>query len=177
MRVCFLQRVGHSSSLTPGALAHLHLYLRINLQESFLSIVVAPAAPRPISGMLHKFLFHGISVHIVEFFLHLRLRVHVEIVIPSLPESSEPTVDFRKRKPELALSRTLSSAHPARQSLLEHLNDLRRAARTGFAEQQVDVLGHDYVSHKSEPISPTDFLENLDCQIPGAHRTSKARRW
>jgi hypothetical protein len=88
------ERVGLSSPLTSSD-CFFSSSARVHAQQTFSSIVVAPTAPRPISGMLHELCSDGISVHIVELLRHLRAGVDIEIIIAALPET--PIADNSKK--------------------------------------------------------------------------------
>lgn len=49
---------------------------------------------------------------------------------------------------------------PARNCLLETLNRRRNGLTVGFAHQQVDMLGHDYVAVYPELIEPAHGFED-----------------
>ncbi len=80
LSVLVLERVGPSSPLTSPD-CFFSSSARVHAQQTFSSIVVAPTAPRPISGTLHEFCSDGISVQIVELLRHFRAGVDIEILV------------------------------------------------------------------------------------------------
>ena len=74
--------------------------------------VMAPTAPRPILGMLHKFPLHRIPMHIIQFFLQFFATPHIEVVEPPLPECLCVFLPLNKGQRQLPLrpSRRLRKA-------------------------------------------------------------------
>ena len=106
-------------------------------------------------------------MHIVQLLLHLGARVDIEVVIAALPESAQRLVS-REAQRELAFAPGLIPSHPAREALLEDLDDPCRSGRAGFADQQVHMLGHEHEAHQRKAIARSHFLKNLDGKIPDA---------
>jgi hypothetical protein len=123
--------------------------------------------------MFHELRPHGISVHVVEFLLHLRAGVYVEIVIAALPEAAELDTSRWKAERKLSGALALSGAEGARDSLLETLDDLCGAGAAGLAQKQVDVFGHKNVADKSKVVTRSRLFEGADGQIPGANGIQK----
>jgi hypothetical protein len=46
------------------------------------------------------------------------------------------------------------------------LNGRRQALSLRFADQQVDVLGHDHISNDHQTVSPPNLFKHLQEQIP-----------
>ena len=112
-------------------------------------------------------------MNVVQLLLHFRARVHVKIVIPPLPKSSQPLVLFGKSQRELARLPALSPAHSPRDSLLEHLHHFGRKNRRRFANQQVHVLRHDHVAYERKPVPCSNFLKNLHRKISRPNRSQQ----
>src|SRR5271165_5504356 len=147
---------------------------RIHLQKPFSSIPITPTAPRPISRMLHQLRLHRIRVHVVQLLRHLPARVNIQVKIPPLPESPQSIVIPRKRQGHLPFPRASSPSHPPRNSLLEHLNDLRWRAGAALADQQVDMFGHNHIADQRKPIPHAHFAENLHNNISRAHAAQQS---
>ena len=111
---------------------------------------------------------HGISVHVVKLLLKFGLRVNVEIIVAALPESPQPLLLFRKGKGQLASGVALAGAQGAGDALFENLHNFCRGDVAGFAEQQVDVLGHQDVTDQREAVASPHLIEYSHGQIPGA---------
>ena len=119
--------------------------------------------------MSSEFPLYRIHVHVVKFFDELGLTPDIEIVEARLPELRQQVVGMAKWKPEL-LGRCcfgrLATELP-RHALLQNLHDGGRGACGRFADEQVNVIGHDYVTRKSEAVAVAHLVQNLHKQIPG----------
>ena len=142
---------------------------RIHVQQRAPAMIKAPTAPRPITGMLHEFLFYGILVHVVQLLDHFRSRIDVEIVVAALPEAPQRSFLGPEVQRQLSLGLSPSAAHAARQTLLEDLQDLGRRRERRFADQQMDVIGHEDVPDQSESIARAHLAENLHGEVSGAN--------
>jgi hypothetical protein len=95
-----------------------------------------------------------------------------EIVKARLPELGQGIVGVPKPKSELLGGRFFAwlAAEPARHPLFQDLHDSGRSAFGWLADEQVDVVGHDDVANKCEPVAVAHFAQNLYKQILGARR-------
>src|SRR5580658_6721613 len=76
-----------------------------------------------------------------------------------------------KRQRHLLRSAALSpSPQRARNSLLQHLQNLRRIAFFRFAHQQMHVLRHHHVPEQPEPESEPNFTQNYHKSVPRPRR-------
>jgi hypothetical protein len=114
------------------------------------SCIVAEAAPRPILRVLDQTSFHGIAVDVAQFFYSLLLAPHVEIVVSGLPERT-----------------AFGWTELVRRVLLEHLQRYREGMAFRFADQQVDVFGHDHVAADEESVPTAHAFEGLFEDIAG----------
>jgi len=119
--------------------------------------------------MGHQFCAHRISVHVVELLLKFGSRVNVEVIVAALPESPQPTFPLSKRESQLRPAFAPSAAQRARHPLFENLHNFRRRDVSGFAQQEMDVFGHQDVTDEREAITSSYLFENAHRQIPGAH--------
>jgi hypothetical protein len=87
-----------------------------------------------------------------------------------LPEPGQERIEAVKAKTELSGGRTASgfAAQPARNALLQGLRDGRVPSVGRFAEEHVNVLGHDDISGQGESVAVAHSAENLHEEIPGA---------
>jgi len=113
---------------------------------------MAKAGPRPILGSFRQSTTHRIAVHIPEFLNRLFVVPHVEVVVPSLPESnvSRP----------LELSRYL---------LFQHLEDDREWHRARLAYQQMGMFRHHNISGDDEAVALPHLLQFFfEDAVPGS---------
>ena len=110
--------------------------------------------------------FQGIHVHVLQFLDKLRLTPDVKVVEAGLPELGQD-VRIAKRKSELWRGNCLAwrAAYPPRNSLLQDLHDGGWSTLGGFADEQVNVIGHDNVASQGEPIPVAHLAQNLHEQI------------
>src|SRR5206468_12911738 len=92
-------------------------------------------APRPILWTLDQSSFHGITVHISQLLDSLVITPDIEIIIAGQPERTP----FGRME---CVSRVL----------LQHLQHPRQHAAFWFANQEVNVLGHDHIAADGEAI-------------------------
>jgi len=104
----------------------------------------------------------------MEFLDYLGAGIDIEIVVAALPETAKGSFLGRKSQGELSLRCALFAAQAAREALFEDLNDCRRSNRSRFADEQVDVFGHDDVADQSETVAGAHFFEDLHGKVSGA---------
>src|SRR5258705_1655292 len=126
---------------------------------------MTPTAPRPISGMLHELRPHGIFVHVVEFLLHLRAGVDVEVVVAALPEAAEFAALPWKAEQKLPRAIAFSGSQGAGDPLLETLDDLGWTCAAGLAQKQLHMLGHENVANEGKPEARSSLLKRVNGQI------------
>jgi len=91
-----------------------------------------------------------VAVDVAEFLDSLSLAPDVEIVITRFPERN-----------------SLDGAESMRGVLLQHLECGREFGALGFADQKMDVFGHDYVSRDVEVIPSARAFENFEEGVAG----------
>ena len=117
---------------------------RLDLDSSnFSRGIVAVAAPRPVFGSRDQAAMDRVAVDVLQFLDAFLGSPDVEVVIPSLPEVFA-RVD-------------LSPCD----GLLDGLDRCGQYASLRLAHQQVNVLGHDYVSIDEEPVLHSRLFEGL----------------
>jgi hypothetical protein len=122
--------------------------------------------------MMDQFSLERIHVHVVQFLDELGLTPHVEIIKAVLPKPGQRFGRIAERKLELSggglPSRLASQA--ARHALFQDLQDGGRSPHAGFADEQMNVVGHDNVAHQGKPVAIAHFSQNLHKQIPRVRR-------
>jgi hypothetical protein len=102
-------------------------------------------------------------MHVTQLLHPLALAPDVEIVKAMLPYVIRvPGKEFRL-SPTAPLGQL--PQYPARESLLNRLHDTRRIGFLWFADQQVDVLRHDYEAYDYEGIALPHLFEHTQEQI------------
>ena len=62
------------------------------------------------------------------------------------------------------------AAELPRHALLQDLHDRGRSSLRRLADEQMNVVGHDYVTRQREPIAIADLTQNFDKQSLGGGR-------
>jgi hypothetical protein len=103
---------------------------------------------RPCPGvrLLHQAARHGVAVHIGQLLHALSFGVDIEVVIPLLPEGPFAAME-RYRK-------------------LDGLERLGQGSVAGFAEEKVDVFGHDDVAVEDEAVSAAHEFKGACKGVP-----------
>lgn len=144
---------------------------RINSnQPSFLFRVKGKTTPGPVFRMSHQLSLYGIHVHVLKFLDELGLAPDIEIVKAGLPELGQRVVRLGKRKRELMggwFSARLAS-EPPRNALFQDWHGGGRISFGRFADEQMNVIGHDDVTGQRETVAVAHVTENLDEQVFGA---------
>ena len=110
-------------------------------------------------------------MHVVKLFDKFGLTPDIEIVETRLPKLRE-IVGLSKRKMELLGRYSLArlAAKPPRYALLQDLHDRGGSAYGRFADEQVNVVGHDDVACEGKVVAVAHLAQNLDKQIFGVGR-------
>ena len=130
-------------------------------------------APGPVLGMIGQFSFQRIHVQVVELFDSLLQTPHVKVVKPPLPKSRERIVATGEEQTQLRSGRSPLAAQAARDTLFQNLNDRGRGSFSRLADEQVDMLRHDDVTHQGEPVTVAHFVKNMDESISSANRAQQ----
>jgi hypothetical protein len=104
---------------------------------------VVEAAPRPVFGFFHQTTFDRIAVDVFQLLDPLWMSEHVEVVVAGLPELGARAFEYFG---DLALENTESGGE---------------RMELWFAEEKVDVFGHEDVAEEEEPVSPSESFESL----------------
>jgi hypothetical protein len=133
--------------------------------SGFAAGVVAIAAPEPLLRFEDQSALHRVAVHVAQILHALPLGPNVEIVEAFLPDVSV----FERAAPEPELARMAGDADLVEDAggdaLLENLHHGGERAAIGFAEQQVDVFGHDDVAVNDETVTLASFFEDGEEEI------------
>lgn len=124
--------------------------------------------------MAHQFSFERVHVHIMELLDSLLQAPHIKVIEPSLPEARQRGVALLKIQRQLPSIRLALSAQAARDALLQHLNHSRRRSSGRLTDEQVDMLGHNHVTHQREAETFPYLVQDLDEDGSGAGR---AQQW
>jgi hypothetical protein len=104
-------------------------------------------------------------MHVAQLLDPLARRAHVEIIETPLPRSNLYPVVILS-----AVSVSRSEALTESKDPYPSQNPTRDGSpRSGFADQQMDVVGHDDVSHNHKAISLAHLLKRAEKQIPPLH--------
>jgi hypothetical protein len=125
--------------------------LRLDFDRAFHSrSIVTETTPQPILRTLDQVSLDQVTVHVSQFLDSLVLAPNVEIIVPREPEGA-----------------ALGRMKQVRRILLEHLQRSRERAAFRFAEQQVNVFGHDHIAGDKKSVPLADSLEGLLEDIAG----------
>jgi hypothetical protein len=122
--------------------------------------VVAKTAPAPEFRTRDQTPLHRIAMHIAKFLDALVFGPDVEIVKSFLPDVLRRVIDQTK----LRRSSGLRENAP-RKAQFERLHHRRWILFFWFTDEQVNVLGHDHVSHNDEPIALAHLFEHGEKQV------------
>jgi hypothetical protein len=130
-------------------------------RPGFIPEIEPVTAPAPFFRRFDQSALYRIAVHVSQFFDPLLRRPHVEIIEPSLPESRA-----RNRVSKPITLACIFSLFLRQQSagcaLLQDLHHRRWTSDLWFSDQQMDVFGHDHVSHHHKAVTLTGLFENGD---------------
>src|SRR5258706_310864 len=118
----------------------------------------AEAAPAPKFRRRHQTALHRVAVHVAQFLDALALCPNIEVVESLLP-------DMLRRVLEEAGLRRVATASRLRQDAprkaeFESLHHGRRILLLRFANQQMNMLGHDHVADNDELIALAHLLQH-----------------
>ena len=142
-------------------------------RSGFAKKVETVAAPPPLFRPLHQSALDRIAMHVPQFLHSLSRAPHVEVVEACLPKGSRPGFVAK----EAGLARVFALAprkQGARRALLENLHDLGRISKVRFGDEQMDMLGHHYISDHDETVALAHLLK--DRQETVAVRGSTEKR-
>jgi hypothetical protein len=123
---------------------------RVHRDRTFLAEgVEAEAAPAPLLRALHQSARDRIAMHVAQFLDALLLGPNVEVVEARLPEALGDGV---WEKSHLQIFPTPLPLYPPRDALLQCLDHGRKIIALGFADEKMNVLGHDDVADHGELI-------------------------
>ncbi len=101
-------------------------------------------------------------MHEIQFLNPLPIPAHHKIIesfLPNVPglERLLPQLPLRRAAPPSPFSE-----QTPRKALLQHLHDRRRRAPVWLADQQVNVLGHDYVADYDKAIPFPHLFQDFE---------------
>src|SRR5208282_6595014 len=150
---------------------------RIDGQHSTLaSLIERPTAPWPVVRVPDQLADDRIPVHVLQLLFPLLRAPHVEVIKPPLPEARQFGPGLGKPEAQLRRGRraTLPSQGPG-DTLFQDLQHRRRRPIFRLADQQMDVLGHDYIAHQQKAVALAHLAERLDEQVPRSHSSKKGK--
>jgi hypothetical protein len=133
--------------------------------------VGAETAPAPEFRRGHQAALHRISMHVTKFFDAFVFGPHIEIVEPFLPDVLREVVEQNSLGWIPSTPRLRQNA--SRKSELKSLHHGRRGLDLRFADQQVNVLGHDHVAGYHEMVPPAHLLQYSEKKIATARRAQQ----
>src|SRR6266404_4895208 len=102
-------------------------------------------------------------MHVLELLANFLFTPHIEVIKSGLPEARQIPVACCKCAARLPCRRaTSASPEIPRDALLQHFQDDAGCALGGFADEQMNVVGHDHISDQQEIIALTNFPHGLD---------------
>ena len=101
-------------------------------------------------------------MYIVQFLNVLLFRSDIKIMRPGLPECGGQAFT---ENGQLLFRGSFLCAALERNALLQHLHDPGRICDFGFANQEMDVLGHDHVTSYEKLIFPAGLLNDSQKDI------------
>ena len=147
---------------------------RIDWHQARLAFgVKRETAPGPILGMNHQPALDRIQMHVLQLLDALLVTPHVEIMEAQLPEARQSLFAPIEAQRQLRGRGAPLAAQRARDALFEHLHHRGRRAARRFADQQVDVFGHDDIADQRETVALPDLAEDSRKRVPGSHRTQE----
>ncbi len=123
-------------------------------QPSLPFLVRKKTTPHPCAWIPHQTALHGIGMHVLQFFSYFVTAVHVEVIKACLPETRQSQTIVHEGQPELpAGGFAFFPTQISRNSLFERLQHHRRCRFRWLADQQVHVIGHDYITHQQKLVA------------------------
>ncbi len=112
-------------------------------------------------------------MHVFEFFNPLLETPHVEVEESPLPETRQQAFLTGQGQFQLSRRNPLPPPQAARDALLQYLHHCRWRSPGRFANQQMDVLGHDHISHQRHAAAIAHLVENPNKGILRPGRTQQ----
>jgi hypothetical protein len=114
--------------------------------------VMTEAGPWPVLWLYHQAPADWVAVHVLEFLDGLVVVPHVEVIVAALRES------YISRPFELS-----------RDLLFQHLEGYLELKLARFADQQVNVFGHDDITSDNKAVAPPHLFQfSFKEIVPGA---------
>jgi len=170
----------HYALRSPGPDLHLkHFPLIHSYQTGLAQEVGAETAPAPEFRGGHQTAIHRIPMHVAQFLDAFVFGPYVEVVEPLLSDMLRGD----RRAPHF--SRFLRSGpggcpvssslrdYASRKAKFESLHHGRRSLYLRFADQQVNMFGHDHVTGHKKLIAPANLLQYSQQQVTTARRAEQ----
>jgi hypothetical protein len=135
-------------------------------RTGFAQKVGAEATPAPQFRRRDQSALYWIAMHITQFLDTFVLAPDVEIVESFLPDMLRDGGEETGLRGVAPPSRLCQNA--ARKAEFEGLHDSRRILLLRFADQQVNVFGHDHVAGNDEAIAPAYLLQHSQKEVTAA---------
>jgi len=135
------------------------------------------AAPIPIFRTFTQSALHRIAVDVTEFLHKLAIVADVEIVIAFLPEmlGEVPTQANTGLEWGTLATRRGTRDQAARHSLLQRLESVGEQTAFRFADQQVNMLGHNDISVNAESeTAPHTLQREFEDSLGGVSREQRS---
>ena len=124
--------------------------------------------------MFHELSCHRVRMHVLEFLANFLFTPHIEVIKSGLPEARQIPVACCKCAARLPCRRaTSASPEIPRDALLQHFQDNGGCALGGFADEQMNVVGHDHISDQQEFVAFTNFPQGLDEDVARSRRVEQ----
>ncbi|HTZ88749.1 MAG TPA: hypothetical protein VMA71_00330 [Alloacidobacterium sp.] len=139
-----------SKNLSWGRLTISRNRLIQNLHRTLFPRTIKPGtAPNPVVRRQNQPTFHWILMHVKQFFRHLLLSENVEVIKSPLPHLASNHIVYLSRR-----------------TLFHNLQHRGKSSDLRLAQEEMNMLGHDYISSHSKKIFLADFFEYLQKDIP-----------
>ena len=150
--------------------------LLVNQNRPALSVSIrSKATPGPLSGFQHQSPPHRVAMNIPQLLALLDFAAYNEIIKPRLPDMT----GIERLCPQLALPRPSPPAqfsqHAASKTLLHNLHHGGLGTPLRFADQQMNMLGHNHVPGYDETITGPHLFEDFEKEIPPPRRAEKSQ--
>ena len=133
-----------------------HVPLIDSHRSCFSRQITAATAPPPQLCRRDQSAPHRVLVHVVQL-LHLLVQTpHVEVIKALLPDMVKTHI----QQTGLTGNATKLCQNASREAELHSLHDGRRISLLRFAEEQMNVLRHDHITHHHKLIPATNALQN-----------------
>src|SRR6267143_3337006 len=113
-------------------------------------------------------------MHVLEFLANFLFTPHIEVIKSGLPEARQIPVACCKCAARLPCRRAApASPEIPRDALLQHFQDFGWRALGAFADEQMNVVGHDHISDQQEFVAFTNFSQGLDEDVARSRRVEQ----